>query len=1062
MIKKSALPLVLFGLLSLQIFAQQTELFRSPLQTYNLGLEYFDKELYSAAQKEFEKAAKFAATENEELSVNSEYYSALCALKLFHRDASLRLRDFIRRHPESSKIRDAHFQLGGYYYRKRDWDKVISWYGKVDPYDLGKEEKHEYKFKLGYAYLKKEDLEKASRNFYEIKDVNNAYASPARYYFAHISYLNNNYQTALTDFKKLSSHEKFGPLVPYYVSQILFNQKKYDELLDYAPPLLDSVISKRKPEMSRLIGEAHYHQRDYESALPFLEAYKKESRALNNDDRYQLAYTYYKLEEYQKAIPLFSRLTGLDNEMAQTASYHLGDCYVKSDQKNHARSAFKNAYELGFDKKISEESLFNFARLSYELALDPYKSSVEAFQKFIDEYPESSKLDDAYNYLIAVYLTTKNYDAALASIEKVKTKTPQLKAAYQKISFNKGISEYQNRSYQSAIKFFDQSHQYKSSEKLTALAFYWKAEANYRLKQYDAAVKDYTAFMYESGAILTPVFNEANYNIAYCHFKSKDYNTANVWFRKYVYNQNPDTFKLNDALLRIADGYFMLKDYSQAIDFYGKANKIGAADADYALYQKAVCYGIEKELDLKISSLETLIAENPGSSYLDASYYELGRSYNKQNQSEKAIESYGQVIAQGNQNVYLKKSLIQTGLIHYKQNEYDKSIAVFTKVVSDYPTYQDTKEALNVLKDIYIERGEASKYADLVATLDFVDITKEELDSAVFMAAQDIYQQGDCQAAKLPLQRYLRDYPKGYRVLEANYYLASCYAKASVEDSAIMHYEIIANMPTNSYSEMASKEVANHAFRNEMYSKAYQYFTKLEMEATSARSLRHASGGKLEAAFNLDSTDVLLPAAETYLGHGFADAPYYAMAHLIKARNYVKQQDFSRAMEEYQIVTDTNNTEYAAEAKYGIAKISYSLDSLDTCEALVFELVNQVPSYGYWVAKSLILLSDVYVKKDDNFQAKAVLNTILENYDGDDLKQVAQSKLDAIKASENKEDEEQPEAPDMEIEFEEGDLDTDEIEALFEELDELEDEEEIFEEEIESENINEEGNSDEK
>ena len=1041
MIKQRLLSLLIFVLFTGQIIAQQTELFRNPIQTYNLGLEYFEKELYSAAQKQFQEVVEQKGNEETEVSVNAEFFSALCALRLFHRDASLQLREFIRKHPESSKVRDAKFQLGGYYYRKRKWDDVVKWYEQVNSYDLSKDEQYEYKFKLAYSQLMKKEFDKASRGFYEIKDVNNSYAAPSRYYFAHISYLKKNYQTALTDFEKLKGHSKFGPIVPYYISQILYNQKKYEELLDYAPPLLDSVIPKRKPELARLIGEAYYYERDYEEALPYLEMYQKESRVLNNDDRYQLAFTYYKTNNYEEAIKLFTRLSSLNNEMAQISSYHLADCYLKTGQKNHSRSAFKIAYDLGFDDQISQESLFNYARLSYELSLNPYQKSINAFKEYISKYPKSNRVDDAYRYLIAVYLTTKNYDAALKSIQSVSKKTPQLKTAYQKIAYNQGIALYQNRDYHNAVRYFDKSHMYKNDDKLTALAYYWKGEARYRQREYDNAIENYNAFIFQPSAILTSVFNQANYNIGYCHFKKEGYAEANVWFRKYIYNtENLDTFKLNDALLRIGDGYFMLKDYDQAIDFYSQAEKIGSFDADYALFQRAVCQGIKKDYKSKISSLEELIAENPGSTYLDAAYYELGRAYNIEGDDSKALASYKQVIEHGSKNVYLKKSLNGTGLIHYNNDNYDDAIIIFTKVVNDYPTYQDTKEALVVLKNIYLERNQVDKYSELIAGLSFVDVSQNELDSAVFQVAQDIYRSGDCNKANPYFMSYLNKYNPAIHELKANYFIADCYYRAEKYDSAALFYENIAAMPSNNYTEEALIRTADYYFETQKYTQAYSKYMALEISATSAPILRQAVGGRLETAFLLDSADRAFEAAEVYLGHGFSEPQYLAIAYLLKARKAVESEEFSNALEYYQVVVDTSKSEISAESRYGIARINYMNDNLKESEKYIYEVVDGTPRYAYWIAKSLILLSDIYVKKEDYFQSKAVLNAIIENYEGKDLKKVAQDKYKEVEALEKKPDEELIEAPEMELDFEGVDIDDDEIDSLFED-EEFEEEE---------------------
>ena len=45
---------------------------------------------------------------------------------------------------------------------------------------------------------------------------------------------------------------------------------------------------------------------------------------------------------------------------------------------------------------------------------------------------------------------------------------------------------------------------------------------------------------------------------------------------------------------------------------------------------------------------------------------------------------------------------------------------------------------------------------------------------------------------------------------------------------------------------------------------------------------------------------------------------------------------------------------------------------------------EELPNYDYWVAKTYILLADNYVALKDNFQAKATLKSIIDNYKGDD------------------------------------------------------------------------------
>jgi hypothetical protein len=60
-------------------------------------------------------------------------------------------------------------------------------------------------------------------------------------------------------------------------------------------------------------------------------------------------------------------------------------------------------------------------------------------------------------------------------------------------------------------------------------------------------------------------------------------------------------------------------------------------------------------------------------------------------------------------------------------------------------------------------------------------------------------------------------------------------------------------------------------------------------------------------------------------------------------------------------------------------------------------LINNLPSFDYWVAKSFILLADNYLALKDEFQAKSTLQSVLDNYTGDDdILPTAKEKLDAL------------------------------------------------------------------
>jgi TolA-binding protein len=83
------------------------------------------------------------------------------------------------------------------------------------------------------------------------------------------------------------------------------------------------------------------------------------------------------------------------------------------------------------------------------------------------------------------------------------------------------------------------------------------------------------------------------------------------------------------------------------------------------------------------------------------------------------------------------------------------------------------------------------------------------------------------------------------------------------------------------------------------------------------------------------------------------------------------------------LATDAKTTE-GAEAKYFIAQIFYNKEKFDDAENEIMEFISANTPHQYWLAKSFILLSDVYMAKEDIFQAKHTLKSIVNNYTNTD------------------------------------------------------------------------------
>ncbi|MBL4624783.1 MAG: tetratricopeptide repeat protein [Flavobacteriales bacterium] len=1017
--------------------AQQSPVYTNDVVEYKLGLELYNKGKFGAAQKQFDKAIKRINNSDSEISVNSEYYSALCALELFNKDAEHLLTQFVENHPESPRVRSVYFQLGRYNYRKKRWENVINWFEKVDMFDLSSDKVAEYHFKKGYSYFMLDDYDNAGKILYEIKDVDTKYTAPARYYYSHIAYNKGDYQTALEGFQRLATHEKFAKIVPYYITQIYYLQKKYSELLGYAPALLDSATPKRAPEIARLIGDSYYQTKKYKESIPFLEKYRKANYLVSPQDNYQLGFANYKAGEYDKAIRIFTKISNSNDALAQTAYYHLADCYIKSDQKKFARNAYKAASNMDFDMDIQQDALYNYALLSYELSYDPYNKSIEAFLEYIRKYPNDEKTKEAYEYLVNVYMTTNNYRAAMRSIENIPDIDDRLKGAYQRVAYNSAVAYFDDSKYKSAIDEFKKAKKYPLDKRLNTMSWYWTGEALYKRKQYEKSIQAYQNFVFEPGAILQKEFNRVYYNLGYAYFDLKKYDESIKSFRKYTGDKDETNKQLlTDAHLRVADSYFLQGDRFKAEGYYQKAIEGGGSDIDYAMYQRAVALGFLEKKDEKMQLLETLLKNYPTSKYVVSAKLQIAKNYYDERNTDKALEFYNDIVKNyPNKKREYRESLGKIGLIYKNNNRNDEALAVYIRMLKEFPDYKTSKGILTQVKSILVQLDKVEDYPKIVDNFGFGDVALIELDTLAYEAANFQYLQSNFEGAKKSFDKYLTTYANPVFNLKANFYKAECEMRLGNYEEALKNYNVVISHPQGDFTVSALLAASKINFANLDFEQALSNYIMLEKVAEFTSDLLDAKVGQMKCFFFLNNYSSAIDYSRMVIAEEKVQENPLIQSQVIIARSYLAMDSLSLALQEFQVTASATQSEIGAESKYFMARIRYDQGDLKGAEAEVFELVNRVPTYAFWIAKGLILLSEVYVDTEDLFQAKATLQSILDNYDGD--KGVLQEVRDKIADVEElqKPKETEPEYENIDIDFSGMD---EEFEELFEE--ELEDE----------------------
>ncbi len=992
------------GLSPVVVLSQQTLIYADPNATFDKALVLYDNHKYSAAAHLFEQVSSSISDEQATLKVKSDYYAATCAMYLNHDDAEEQMEGFTHKHPQSPEVHRIDFLLGNYEFGKHRYKQALVWYNRTEVDYLEPAEVPEYYYKMGYSCFSRNQMDSAKKYFAEVTDSSSHYYPGATYYYGFIAYTHKNYQTAINSFLKLRNDSTFKKTVPYYIAECYYLEGNYEKAVEYCIPLLDSVPHPESmlnsEEIEKIAAESEYRLHKYKEAIPFFAMYAK-GGPLPETEGYELAYCYFVNQQYKEAIPYFQNAAAGNDSLTQDALYHIGQCYLNTGEKAYAANAFNDAWKLDYDLGIKENALFNFAKISYETCSDPFDAAVTSLTRYLNVYPNSSHHDEAYQYLVNIYSTTKNYESALKNLAEIKKWDSHLQAIYQRLCYYRGVDLFTNGQMEPSISYFEKSLTFNFDGKLHLQAYYWKAEAFYRQKKYNDAIASYNEYMNQAGAFSTQEFTLSQYGNGYSFFQMKDYDNAGNWFRKFVATETKDKNRLSDAYNRIGDCYFVKEDYANAIPFYQRSMDIGAHDADYACYQIAQGQGVLHRFDLKIKALVTFMGNYPKSSYRSSALMELANAYLSNNQSKEAANTYQRVIDEYPSGSNTNQCLLQMGMIYYNQGQNDLALNAWQQVVEKNKNSGEGNEALAHIKMLYVSTGQVDKMQDYYSKHG-ITIGHSALDSVTFTVVKTDYQTENFDKLLTDVSGYIQKFPNGIFINEAHFFRAECYYKKKNNDSAIVDYRFVLKSPKTYYTLTCLMRASQIDYSKQNYAEALDYYNELGKMYQDETQMIISRTGKLYCNNFLNHYDALISAADTVIATPQINADVHAEAYFLKAKALLQKQQYDSALANFTHVAKITKSEMQAESKYNIAIIQYSKGDFLGSEKTVFDLVNQEPSYPQWMAKALIVLADDYVSVNDNFQAKHTLNTVIENASDSTVVGIAKRKLGLIAASEQK------------------------------------------------------------
>ncbi|WP_299336967.1 tetratricopeptide repeat protein [uncultured Psychroserpens sp.] len=707
-----------------------------------------------------------------------------------------------------------YYQLGYAYYKQDDFEKAISEFNKI--IDGNNAVAQNAYYHLGESYInldKKQEALNAFRNAsqmdYDLKiqedawlnyakisyEIGNPYQSVPQVLTSYLdkypdtsykeeletllidSYITSkNYKEAikLLENKKSFENRVAYQKVAFYRGIEVYNEGNYSEALQ----LFNASIDEAKDDVFTARAtfwkaETDYNLSDFDEALIGFKQFKQQPKAsevneITNID-YNIAYTYFKLKNYNQATASFQTFIAShkDDKLRLNDAYlRLGDGHFVSSQYNKAIAAYDKAISIN---EIEGDYATFQKTMSYGY-IGQGSKKINGLKSFIDEFPKSALRDDAMYELANSYVKANETDKAMAMYDRL-TSEYRNSVFISKALLRQGLAYYNTNDNERALnKFKKVANDYPSTEEAS------QAVATARLIYIDLGrVDEYAAWV-----------------------KTLDYvdvtdaeldNTAYLAAEKQYLESNTDSAirQFNKYLNEFPNGIHALKSHFYLAELYSKKDLPENARPHY----------------------EYVVGRQKGE-FTEQAIVKLSEIYLNNSNWDKAIPLLKRLESDADypQNVTYAESNLMNA--YYQKENYTEAVNYAEKALQNSKIDNKVKsDAQIIIARSAIKTGDENKAKTAYAKVEKI-ATGALAAEALFYNAYFKNKEGKHQASNTVVQKLASDYSsykyysaKGLVVMAKNYdALGDAFQATYILESVISNFSEFDDVVTEAQEEL--------------------------------------------------------------------------------------------------------------------------------------------------------------------------------------------------------------------------------------------------------------------
>ena len=989
--------LLLAGLvISADAFSQSTLYQTGSQQALDYNLELFDKQLFSASI--YDNSRLLNQNLNSEQEKSAELYRAMAALEIESPDGAGLMKSYILDNGNHPTVTTAGLYLGDHFFSKKNYPEAIEGYSLVNSNSLSDANKADVLFKLGYSHFQLKNNTAAAPFFDQAKALNQPISADAYYYSGFIAMQNANNAKAISDLQAAGKSSFYATKVPYLLTALYYQDGNYDQVISYAEPLLASGQNlDRKETINLYLAEAYYAKKDFANASKNYDAFINSKKGtLSREEVYKAGISFFEIDNYQRATDYLKVSASATDEIGQSSSYYLGHSYLKLENYQFATTSFQAASKSSFNKQIQEESLFNFAKTN--LQRGTFSTAISALDEYLETYPSGKNRQEAETLLSEALVNSSDYLRAIEQMDRIQNKSPRIRSAYQKVAFYQAMVYYRDQKFKQSLALLDKSQTFPEDRDLLLEAHFWKGEVHTADGNLPQAIRSYEALRASNPASNHPFLIKTHYGLGYAYFNSQNYPKAEEQFRAYTQKLSQASEKqyFDDALLRLGDCQYVQKKFGEAASTFQRAISESTTGKDYAYYRLAVVQNFQSQNNEALGNLDRLISGFPSSLYIEDAMFQRGQIYLEEVRYSEAARAFSDLIANRPNSPFIPYALESRAVANFSMQNYDQTITDYKLILDNHPNAENSETALKGLQETLALQGRSAEFSDYLARYKGANPGTGNVQSLEFEAAKSLYFDKNFEQAARAFENYLRSYPQSAQRADGLYFAGDSFFQAGDQEKGLSFFKQLEKEPSSPQRARAMQKIGIIELERGNFAAAIPYLESASQNARSKVEEAEAVQGLMTANFATRKYQPAISNAERLMTLDGVIPESTPKALLIKAKAQSELNQKDQAVLTLQTLVNNHKTIQGAEGLYLLALSHQEKGDFDKSNDAIFDGSGPFADYDYWYGRMFLLLADNYQKTGEDFQAKATLESIVEQSTNAEIKAEAEAKLKTL------------------------------------------------------------------